>query len=207
MLLRTAPFGAAAAPACAISTSLAHAERVAAIETALARIEAKLDSVLAAFNAPAIAARQDGITQTLLAKIDTLAQSNEQLYAEYKTSHETASRMREAMSDLAHGADRFLAGLTSHLSEHERDLFFAVIATVPDGGGRRVQTFSEIASARGVTKQAIHKAYRKLSTKHPSLADYVQSIRNPQRPSNFSELSPSARRDAGVDPCYDHPVG
>lgn len=195
-------------PSCTISTSLSDADRLANLESTLSRLESKLDRVISLHHENPVTPPQSSLMeQRLLAAINALAHANSQMRADYEQTQATAARLRASMSDLAHGADRFIAGLTSRLTNNERDLFFALIASVPDGTSRRIQSYAEIAQRRGVSKQAIHKAYRSLRAAHPSVGDYVESIRHPETPRNFSELSPTDRQNYGVDSAYDHPVG
>jgi len=108
----------------------------------------------------------------------------------------------EAIEEMAEGADRFLAGLQMKLTEKERELFFALIARRQSGGEIRFLSFTEIGVQMGITRQAARKRWLELSKNNPSVGHYVRAIRNPEKPRNFSELSPSQRRQAGVDESY-----
>jgi hypothetical protein len=121
-----------------------------------------------------------------------------------KVMHLDAERgvLRKELADLAEGADRFLAGLKAQLSKLESDLFFELIATTQEGCNRRVRTYAEIGERLGISKQAVQKRFRVMADKHPSMAEYVRAIRDPAKPSNFSELSPSERRRQGVEESY-----
>lgn len=158
-------------------TSIPHTHKV---EGALFEISEKLDRVSATFNED-----RDG-------------------YAQVKQENH---RLRETLSEAAQSADRFLAGLNMRLTTRERALFLELIATKEVGAIRRVYSYAEIGEARGVSKQAIDKSYHVLAKKHPEVADYIESIRNPVKPMNFSEMSPADRRRHGVDSTYDHKVG
>ena len=111
------------------------------------------------------------------------------------------------MKELADGADRFLAGLKAKLTKTQGELFFELIASVGEEHQRRVQSYSEIGRKLGVTKQAVQKRYKTLCETHPSIRDYIKTIREQAKAANFSELSPKERRKMGVDESYDHEVG
>ena len=106
--------------------------------------------------------------------------------------------------ELAAGADRFLAGLQTKLTERETSLFFELISSVDDPVGRRVKTYEEIGERFGVTRQAIEKRYKKMRGRVAELGDYVEAIRRPKKAQNFSEMSPSDRRKQGIDESYNY---
>lgn len=117
-----------------------------------------------------------------------------------------AARLRQELSALAEGADRFLAGLSTKLGEIDRQLFFELIASIENTNERRVRTYDEIGERMGISKQAVQQRYRKLCMRMPEFGDYVEAIRRPVNPQNFSEMSPSDRLNHGVDSCYNHKV-
>jgi hypothetical protein len=162
----------------------------------LARIEQKLDKLLQ------FRLREDvpppwfrTSEERLLSAIADVAKSCTQVV----TSRDL---LRHDLEKLAEGADRFLAGIKAELTKAQGDLFFEMIATVQEGCVRRVQSYGDIGAKLGITKQAIQKRYKKLCEAHPSVAAYIDSIRNPQKSSNFSEISPKERRKRGVDDSY-----
>lgn len=106
------------------------------------------------------------------------------------------------IEEMADGADRFLAGLQMKLTEKERELFFALIARTKTEGAARFLNFAEIGARFGITKQAVRKRANALSEKRPTVADYIRAIRVPEKPRNFSEMSPSQRRRAGIEGSY-----
>jgi len=108
----------------------------------------------------------------------------------------------KTIEEMADGADRFLAGLQMKLTEKERELFFALIARTGGPDQVRFLSYAEIGERLGITKQAVHKRHRALMIRHPRVADFIQAIRHPEKPRNFSEMSPSQRRRAGVDETY-----
>lgn len=116
-------------------------------------------------------------------------------------------RERErTIEEMADGPDRFLAGLQMKLTDKERELFFALIARTEAGGTTRFLNYAEIGARLGITKQAVRKRAGALYQNHPSVADYLRAVRTPERPRNFSELSPSQRRRVGVEESYGHDV-
>ena len=111
---------------------------------------------------------------------------------------------RTTIEELAAGADRFLSNLQIRLTAKERDIFFALIARTDVVGGVRILTYSEIGERLGITKQAVYNRCKRMKSKHPQVWDYVQCNRSPVKPMNFSEMSPSQRRQSGVDESYGH---
>ena len=117
-------------------------------------------------------------------------------------------QQREAIEDMADGPDRFLAGLQGQLTEKQRELFFALIEKIDDGAVRRVRTYAEIGKMLGgVKKQAIGTRVKRLYEQHEGVADYVRAIREPEKPQDFSEMSPSDRRKHGIDKTYNYDSG
>ena len=110
----------------------------------------------------------------------------------------------DSMRELAEGADRFLAGLRQKLTKEQADLFFELIASQEDDGGRRVRSYAEIGVKLGISKQAVQQRFRRMAEKNPSVGDYIKAIRHPEKSRLFSEMSPRERRANGVDGSYDH---
>jgi hypothetical protein len=178
------------------------------IEDRLTSLEAKLDHLLAirlsSQSPPAWYAASE---QRLLTSVSNLSRDCLRIAADSRSEHDLSARLRHEVENLAAGADKFLAGLAVQLTKSECALFLDLIASVQDGAVRRVLTYSEIGKQRGVSKQAIHKAYKSLAAAHTSVGDYIESVRHPETPRNFSELSPTDRQEHGIDSTYDHPVG
>lgn len=110
--------------------------------------------------------------------------------------------VRQELTATAEGIDRFLAELRNRLSKAELDFFLELIGTMESGVTRRVRTYREIGVRLGISKQAVQKRHKALSLKHPGLGEYVRSIRNPAKPQNFSEMSPSERRRQGIEDSF-----
>jgi hypothetical protein len=104
---------------------------------------------------------------------------------------------------MAESAIAFLAGLSVKLSAKDRELFFLLTGHVKQGSGHRVKTLDEIGRALKITRQAVQGRRQTLYKKYPAVAVYVKGIRErPGKHINFSELSPSERREMGVDESY-----
>lgn len=178
------------------------------IEFRLASLETKLDALLALrltdHSPPAWYSASE---KQLLSAITNLSKECIRIAADSRSERNISARLRREVDNLAAGADKFLAGLAVQLTKSECALFLDLIASVQDGAVRRVLTYSEIGKQRGVSKQAIHKAYKTLAAAHTSVGDYIESVRHPETPRNFSELSPTDRQEHGIDSTYDHPVG
>jgi len=180
------------------------APRLVACERSLRLVEEKLDLLLELQRrkqAPAWAEQSEqrviSALRKITAEVGFLASRDAELTSE-------ANRLRDELGDLADGADRFLAGLQSKLSERDKILFFELIASVDDPKGRRVKTYAEIGERLHVTRQAIEKRYKRLRGDLPNLGDYVEAIRKPRKPKNFSEMSCSDRRKKGIDEAYNY---
>lgn len=178
------------------------------LESRIASLEAKLDVLLASrLGNQSPPAWHSASEQRVLTSISNLSNDCLRIAAVSRSAIDLSTRLQCEVENLAAGADKFLAGLAVQLSKSECALFLALIASMQDGAVRRVLTYAEIGKQRGVSKQAIQKAYKSLSAAHPSVGDYIHSIRRPNSPAKFSELSPSERRTYGVESCYDHPAG
>lgn len=122
---------------------------------------------------------------------------------EFQKIENDKARLKHDLEHLADGADRFLASVRQKLTKPQCDLFFELIATVEDAGTRRVKSYAEIGKRLGISKQAVQQQYRRMAERIPTIDDYVDAIRHPKKPRNFSEMSPSERRKTGVDSSYD----
>lgn len=127
-----------------------------------------------------------------------------EIVGEYAQVSSDRDRFEGELRDLADGADRFLAGLRQKLTKEQADLFFELIASGPASEGRRARTYAEIGARLGISKQAVQQRFRRMAQKNPSVADYINAIRHPEKPRLFSELSPRVRRAIGAEGSYDH---
>jgi len=184
---------------------LSECDECGALAARVASIEEKLDRLLE------MQMRRDGqpawaeqSEQRVIAAVKDITVEVGALAATDAELRTEADRLRVELGDLAAGADRFLAGLQSKLSERDTILSFELIASVDDPNGRRVKTYEEIGKRLGVTRQAIEKRYKKLRRDMPELGDYVEAIRRPKKSKNFSEMSPSDRRKQGIDESYNY---
>jgi len=171
----------------------------------LKAIEEKLDLLLqyqmALGTKPNWAEQSEG---RMLSAIHEIQTEMIKLSSEDNVLKSCSARLRQELSDLAEGADKFLAGLSTKLGDKDRQLFFELIVSIEDANGRRVRTYEEIGTRMKISKQAVQQRYRRISVRIPEFGDYVEAIRRPVKPQYFSEMSPSDRRNQGVDSCYDH---
>ncbi len=136
--------------------------------------------------------------------IASVASAYERIKNEKNAACSEAEMLRKNASSMAEGVDTFIAGLKAEMNNDEWSLFLELIAKKQDGIMQRYQSYSEIGLKFGITKQAIEKRFKKLRTKHPSVAEYIKTVRNPDKPKNFSEMSPSDRRANGIEESYGH---
>lgn len=177
--------------------------RIAKIESSVSRIEAKLDDLLriqisGATPPPWFSISERSIIEGILgiqSEMRSVLNQSRELGAENHA-------IREDLSSMAEGVDKFLSGLQQKLNAKERELFFECIATKESGGKRCVLTYGEIGIRLGVTKQAVEKRLRSLERRNPQVGIFIQSVRRPTETRAFSALSPSERRRNGVDEAY-----
>lgn len=183
-------------------------DRLARIEKTLEQLEGKIDTLLRIkFNEGTVPAWYPPSEKRILESIATATRSYEQIANVGKNATAESVRLKKDISEMAEGADKFIAGLQQQLTSRERDIFFDLIASITEGHIRRIRTYAEIGRARNITKQAVQKAHKKLADKHPSVGAFIEAIRSPAQSRRFSELSPTERRRYGVDSSYDHQPG
>lgn len=178
------------------SVSTAECEECREMKVRMERIEQKLDALLqirlADGEVPPWFKKSE---ERLLSALAGLADS-------FKEVSGTCGALRYSLSEMADGADRFLAGLKAKLTKTESELFFELIATDSGKHGRRIKSYSEIGARLGVSKQAVQKRYQKLCNSQPAVAEFIRAIRDPQKAANFSEISPRERRKSGIDESF-----
>lgn len=117
---------------------------------------------------------------------------------------------QDLVADMSSGALEFLKTLSVKLPAQQHQLFLLLVEPVSDGNSERHLTYEEIAiklcgkGKRPVTKQAISKKVNALKAKYPSLKIVIDRARKFERVANFSEVSPTLRRQAGIDVNYGH---
>lgn len=182
--------------------------RLANIESTLARLESKIDTLLASRMAGTPPSQRSECAErsviTAIERLSTQVTSFASTAA--KTTHE-AAHLRAELREMAEGADKFLAGLSAKLTRSQIDLFLALSVKIRNGATSRFQTYEEIGAKRSVSKQAVEKAYKSLARKFPEVGAYIELARRPPKETNFSELSPSQRKKSGVESSYDHKTG
>jgi hypothetical protein len=182
--------------------------RVHLCEQRLERIEQKLDQLLAiqanAQSTPP--AWFEGSARRLLHEITAVGEQVDVLSNGHQTLVTDNKILRREISELADGADRFLAGLQGGLSSRDVELFWELIfSETNEYGQRRCRSYAEIGKRlNGVSKQAIESRVRKLKKHHPRVWGYISAIRTPKQAVPYSGLSPSERRKEGIDEAYNY---
>jgi len=175
------------------------------------RLEEKVDRILES-QLKLMGSAPDWVQQrdvVLLEAINSIGLQMEAVLTDYSSLASENGMLQSEIEDLAEGADKFLAGLQGKLSKQDRDLFFELIYTeTTDVGSRRCRTYEEIGTRMGkISKQAIGHKVRKMKSNHPDVWKYIQAIRAPESAIPFSGISPSMRREKGIDESYNHDVG
>ena len=144
--------------------------------------------------------KAEGETSVILGEIrDEIATVARQ---KREMADESAER-QATISEMAAGVDRFLAGLQGQLSKPEMDLLLVLIARVQEGERTRVLSYAEMGKRLGkITKQAVDWRVKQLYTRHPTVRAFVQGERKRATTAKFSEMSPTARREQGIDEVY-----
>jgi len=181
--------------------------RVKCIETAVCRIEGKLDELLSIRISGDVPPPWFGASERrLMDSIGTIQADIRQVLDDHGNLRIENQRAKQDIGEMTEGADRFLAGLQQKLKKKERDLFFELIASKEINGARRVSTYAEIGIRLGITKQAVEKRLRALEKRNSQVTEYIKSIRHPIKTETFSAMSPSDRRKYGVDEAYNSKV-
>lgn len=117
-----------------------------------------------------------------------------------------SEQRRMTIEEMSAGPDRFLSGLASRMKDEKtRVLLLALMEKVNECGRERYLTYAEIGERLGgITKQAVGARVSRLRHDHPGPWDYIDGQRQPDKPSCYSELSPSARRKDGIDESYNY---
>lgn len=117
---------------------------------------------------------------------------------------------QKVIEAMAEGPEKFIAGLRARLSGKEADLFTILIHKESDEYGTlRLLSYAEIGDRlkKRVSKQAVGAQYKKLEETHPDVWAFVEAIRNPGKDTVYSGLSPSERRELGIDEAYNYDAG
>lgn len=178
--------------------------RISRLEGNISRLEEKVDLILHSILRNERPPWFESAHQSLLTEFASLRKEATHVFDRATGVAEENHHLRKEISELAEGADTFLASLQQKLSKKERELFFGCIATKEENGRRRLLTYSEIGKQFGITKQAIEKRLRALTIRNPSVAQYIKAVRNPPQTTSFSAISPSDRRKHGIDEAYNY---
>ena len=147
------------------------------------------------------------------AKLDAIIGKVQELKGAVAQSVDANSRVRAeserrkiVIEEMADGPDKFLAGMRARITEPDNvNLFMCLIEKTTSDGKERYLSYSEIGERmEGVTKQAVNARVNRFKVKYPEVWDYVDSVRNPQKPVDFSEMAPSERRKRGIDESYNY---
>jgi hypothetical protein len=117
-----------------------------------------------------------------------------------------SDRRKLVIEEMADGPDKFLAGMRARITGSENlNLFMSLIEKTVLDGQKEYLSYTEIGRRLGgVTKQAIGARVTLFKGKYPEVWDYVDAVRNPEKPVDFSELAPSDRRKRGIDESYNY---
>ena len=111
-------------------------------------------------------------------------------------------RLAAIIRDMGDEAAKVITGMRAQLSAKEMDLL--VLLMSKDANGQFL-SYEEIGKrlSKPVSKQAVGAAYARWHKTRRPVWSFVETYRNPPQPDLFSELSPGARRKAGIDKNYD----
>ena len=147
------------------------------------------------------------------AKLDVIIGQVQELKGAVAQSVDATSRVKAeserrkiVIEEMADGPDKFLAGMRARITEPDNvNLFMCLIEKTTSDGKERYLSYAEMGGRmEGVTKQAVNARVTRFKVKYPEVWDYVDSVRNPQKPVDFSEMAPSERRKSGIDESYNY---
>lgn len=111
-------------------------------------------------------------------------------------------RLAAIIRDMGDEAVKVITGMRVQLSAKEMDLLILLMSKDDNG---QFLSYEEIGKrlSKPVSKQAVSAAYARWQRNRKPVWSFVEKYRNPPHPDLFSEMSPSGRRKAGVDMCYE----
>ena len=182
--------------------------RLDRIEKSMAVIEGKLDCLLQRMGGVAPDGVVDGRSVDLMTSFSVLREVVCRSIRDGDRIRGDNAYKTQVVEEMADGADKFMAGLVGRIeTQGEREFFFLLIHRENVSGTKKPLTYEEIGKRLGgLTKQAAFARSKEFRHKYPVVWAYVMTIRRPERADNFSELSPSERREHGIDKSYDHAV-
>lgn len=136
------------------------------------------------------------------------AELKSQIEEGFKSVLSQTTAQHKLVADMSAGPLEFLKKLSLKLSSQEHQLFLLLVVPTNDGNSERRLTYEEIAKklcGKGnppVTRQAIGKRVKELKAKNHELKLFIDNARRSEKEINFSEISPTQRRKAGIDETY-----
>ena len=115
---------------------------------------------------------------------------------------EENERLAAIVRDMGDEVAKVITGMRAQLNAKEMDLLILLMSKDDHG---QFLSYEEIGKrlSKPVSKQAVSAAYGKWERKKRAVWSFVEKFRNPPQPDLFSAMSPSGRRKAGVDTCYE----
>jgi hypothetical protein len=129
----------------------------------------------------------------------------ESIKAERIIDEVKSRQMRAEFAEMAGGADEFMSKLIAGFGSDAKmaHLFMLLRTDNPEKPGKLL-TFEEIGKQLGVKKQAISAQFAKMGQKYPAAHRFILSHRAPTEVANYSEISPTERRKAGIEESYNY---
>jgi hypothetical protein len=113
------------------------------------------------------------------------------------------SEMRKELEVISGRADEFVTKLIAGFGSDKSmaDLFMRMLATRPDG---KPLSYANVGDQMGITRQAVEAQFRKMGKNYPYAHRHLKSLRDRKKTTQFSALSPTQRREEGIDSSYDY---
>jgi hypothetical protein len=156
----------------------------------------KIDLKILSLNPPKKRVSNEDLSRQLTSGLSSI--KRERIVDEVK-----GQQLRSELADMAGDADEFLSKLITGFGKDAKvaQLFMLLRSDDPNRPGKHL-TFEQVGKQLKVTKQAISLQYRKMAEHYPAAHRYLEAIRAHTETQNYSEMSPTGRRKAGIDESY-----